>query len=191
MFREAKVERDAWRKSSQFVGLLRGHAELVAHEQQIDATFSKWCRSTENDPWLLTGHHCVSDEHFVPTILSHHGLSHESDCGGFLVHVEWPEHDAQHPRAYQSDEITAGLVHRLRRRGHCNDVDAIELAERRFADIASSALVPLWSEGLLGPHCPYFARKFPEQAASAVLSVFTDCDYGLSILQCRPRHADT
>lgn len=61
-----------WRKSSQWFTLLREHALLVAQEVAIDHAFGRRCL-------FQAGCWCISDEHYVPTVLA--------SAGGFVYMV--------------------------------------------------------------------------------------------------------
>ena len=61
---------EKWRKSSQWFCLKRSHAELIAHDTHVSAKFKAYCKGASR-------HHCVPDEHYVPTTLAVYGLDKE------------------------------------------------------------------------------------------------------------------
>lgn len=49
---------------------------------------------------------CFSDEHYFATLLAVLGRENETDCKGFMMHVDWSRGGA-HPRTYELREISA------------------------------------------------------------------------------------
>ena len=49
---------------------------------------------------------CFSDEHYFATLLAVLGRENETDCRGFMMHVDWSRGGA-HPRTYELREISA------------------------------------------------------------------------------------
>lgn len=49
---------------------------------------------------------CFSDEHYFATLLAVLGKENETDCKGFMMHVDWSRGGA-HPRTYELREISA------------------------------------------------------------------------------------
>lgn len=68
-----------WRKSSQWFALNRKHAELVAHDREVLSLFGKHCYVGWDDQ---EDRHrdCVSDQHYVPSLLAMYGLDNETTC---------------------------------------------------------------------------------------------------------------
>ncbi len=50
---------------------------------------------------------CVSDEHYIPTLLAYKGLENETDCMGCLVSTRWNAKKGKttHPYSYKPSEI--------------------------------------------------------------------------------------
>ncbi|KAI3430985.1 hypothetical protein D9Q98_009388 [Chlorella vulgaris] len=78
-----KFPRQQWRKSSQWFVINRRHAEVFVAESKLDAVFDKECfvrkdmvtwKSKPDDRW------CISDEHFLPTILAAVSPESEFSC---------------------------------------------------------------------------------------------------------------
>ncbi len=66
-----------WRKSSQWWGLIRPHADLLSQETTIWSRFQAHCGA------------CIADEHYPASALSAYGLTEETDCWGKLHWVNW------------------------------------------------------------------------------------------------------
>ena len=49
---------------------------------------------------------CFSDEHVFATLMAVMGRENETDCKGFMMHVDWSRGGA-HPRTYEQREISA------------------------------------------------------------------------------------
>eukprot|EP01039_Chlorochromonas_danica_P001683 gene1683-1837_t len=78
-----------WRKSGQWSGLNRKHAEIIVH-----------------DPIILTNFRCkIPEEHYIPTILAVYRLDNETTCSDGLTHVYWQDNRAAHPTAYTPEMI--------------------------------------------------------------------------------------
>ena len=59
----------------------------------------------------LTRKTCVSDEHYIPSLLAAHGLDAQTDCTGVLTHSDWAWPNWS-PKLYSHLEVNSGLVHR-------------------------------------------------------------------------------
>lgn len=79
----AGLERRFWRKSSQWFALIRKHVKVVLDDKKIFRTFHEHC-VYEWDFDNMKHRKCFSDEHYVPTLLSLHGLEDET-VGFFLT----------------------------------------------------------------------------------------------------------
>ena len=62
-----------------------------------------WCRKRD----------CFPDEHYYPTLLATQGRDVETDCRGWVMHVDWSQQGA-HPRSYTAREISAARLRLLR-----------------------------------------------------------------------------
>ncbi|KAK9812629.1 hypothetical protein WJX72_000912 [[Myrmecia] bisecta] len=126
-----QLDRRHWRKSSQFFLLKRNHAAVIAADQHVAPRFEAECYSylPGRDDGLpvppvvqqlldanltVAMRTCISDEHYVPTVLAMHGFDDETDCLGMMTHAEW-EWPNWSPKTYTPYEVTTQLVRRLRR----------------------------------------------------------------------------
>lgn len=76
------IPEDKWRKGSQWITLVRRHAEVVAYDHVIFSIFNKHCKrrplfdlSKGNESLKeQLQHNCIPDEHYVPTLLAMRGF---------------------------------------------------------------------------------------------------------------------
>lgn len=61
------LKQQHWRKSQQWFVLNRAHAELVVADHHVKEVFKRYC-------WSYGKHICVSDEHYIPTLLASYDL---------------------------------------------------------------------------------------------------------------------
>eukprot|EP00884_Botryococcus_braunii_P000625 jgi/Botrbrau1/10563/Bobra.0343s0011.1 len=181
--RNEQFEEHHWRKSSQWWALSRKHAEAIVEDVLIDQSFRKHCYSTIEEGWWRD---CFSDEHYFASLLAAQGRDNETDCKGFMMNVDWSRGGA-HPRSYSPAAINPELFFRLRlpEKG-CDYPAAIRTSLDQFVHInhLSTELCqerPVAFAGILGPHCPLFARKFPASTAELVASVLANCSNRLRI----------
>ncbi|KAK1439813.1 hypothetical protein QVD17_05635 [Tagetes erecta] len=79
------IPEDRWRKGSQWITLVRRHAEVVAYDHVIFPIFNKHCKrrplldlSKGNESLKeQQQHNCIPDEHYVPTLLAMRGFEDE------------------------------------------------------------------------------------------------------------------
>lgn len=66
------LKRRHWRKSRQWFVLNRLHAELANADRHVEEQFHRYCYTNRSV--------CVSDEHYLPTLLASYGLELQTDC---------------------------------------------------------------------------------------------------------------
>lgn len=211
------LDRDHWRKSSQWAAFVRRHAELVAADEHVHEAFKMQCYTyypgLEDVPdWLnetdLENRHCISDEHYIPTLLAVHGRDDETDCLGAATHTEW-RLNSWSPKLYRPMQVTYYLLRKLRRAWYsaipCAAREAMDSANSLFrakgapasiqvvrnasvvgrtppagADYDKYLPVQIYSEYQPLDHaCSLFARKFDGRCSEPILKLAADCDYGL------------
>lgn len=165
----AGVTADLWRKSSQWMTLIRSHAELVAYEEQVNKAFAKECYVEYDKKTGDTIRFCVSDEHYIPTLLAFKGLESQCACDGESTRAVWLG-NYPHPREFGPDEATWGiLTFGLRDGWACNHAGVVPNATKMLLDVASKnkitaggaareALLEAGSDPMPA-RCPLFARK--------------------------------
>lgn len=172
----AGLPRSVWRKSSQWASFIRSHVELVVAEQTLNAVFAAECWATpaEKGP---AERFCVSDEHYIPSLLAVRGLEGECACDGMIMHAAWNPSDTWHPRVYSAAEASmATLTESLREGDACNSTQlevqaAAALGKLQGQQALQGAdLADVVSElrrWVLPPRCPLFARKFAPDGADS------------------------
>lgn len=91
-----------WRKSQQWFMLNRFHAELAVKDQHIKEVFKRYC-------WSYGKHICVSDEHYLPTLLASYGLDDQTDCLGEGTWTNWSS-SGWHPKTFEPEEVSPALI---------------------------------------------------------------------------------
>ncbi|KAK9845205.1 hypothetical protein WJX81_000030 [Elliptochloris bilobata] len=180
-----RLTKDMWRKSHQWMGLVRKHAQTAVDDVEIARAFEEHCWNGYDprgpDGWRS----CYSDEHYFPTLLAINGMEQETDCAGRLTSTDWchtPDGErcrgaaSLHPREYFAQDISPALLQRLRAPAGraCDPAAALASAVGGFTNAAALAAGSNCTGGLpqpalLGPHCPLFARKFANDSAPHTL----------------------
>jgi Core-2/I-Branching enzyme len=125
------ISGETWRKSSQWFGLIRSHAELFAEEKTVNEAFQTYCYVLANkkEPGEYI-RFCVSDEHYIPTMLSINKREDECDCDGHVTRVVWIG-NFMHPKSFKKEDATMDtLRHELRGEHECRHGRVLE----RIAD---------------------------------------------------------
>ena len=126
------ISEDTWRKSSQWFGLIRSHAQLVTKDTIVDAAFRQYCYilpDPKNKEEYIR--FCVSDEHYIPTMLAINKKESEIDCQGHITRVIWTGH-YMHPKSFGKAQATMDtLRHELRGEHECRPGRVLE----RVADL--------------------------------------------------------
>lgn len=89
-----------WRKSPQWIAIIRSHAELVLRDEEVYRKFEKHCWSAWDQPNNRWFRECFSDEHYFATLLAVEGKDGEGVCESRGVsYTNWQENSA-HPQAF-------------------------------------------------------------------------------------------
>ncbi|PSC74716.1 Transcription initiation factor TFIID subunit 13 [Micractinium conductrix] len=135
-----------WRKSAQWKMLMRAHAQLVATDRRLALRFERECYSyfppimvrppyvvAQNRTWVHRS--CISDEHYIPTLLAVHGKDEETTCADALTTADWVP-GLWSPKVHHGGEVDVDLLHRLRKQRStditCNVADALASAATMF-----------------------------------------------------------
>lgn len=182
-----------WRKNSQWFMFIRKHANIVARDDYISDIFEKYC-VFGND---VDGHFhgCLSDEHYLSTLLAYKGLEHETDCTGHITWDVWEwseEHpNPAHPKEYAEWETNNDTLTLIRDHwdGHCKDHKlAMNSSEQLYAPISEVLSGSCKWQGaqyhFMRNDCPLFARKFKGETVKAMLSLAVQPE--IRMLQQRP-----
>ncbi|KAL4425157.1 hypothetical protein ABPG77_008262 [Micractinium sp. CCAP 211/92] len=155
-----------WRKSTQWFGLTRPHAEAVLRDEEVYRSFEAGCWSNW-EPGKPAWRDCFPDEHYFATLFAVLGREAEMDPG----------------------EVTPELVRRLRG-ANCSGEAAFADAQRLYIDAARAlgaksehscqalqaaraAAGAGYAHPLNAAACHVTARKFPANTAAAVLRLFS------------------
>jgi len=195
-----------WRKSSQWKMLLRQHAELVAADDTIWKIFISACYTYlpglhDPPPYLQPfiksksmARNCISDEHYVSTLLNYHGESEEgTTCVDSMMYTAWTP-GIWSPRVYNSSHINGMLLRDMRKvhdmEEECDVRGALESANALFAFNGRDVLlngekkkarngegeggkengVERWTyKKPLDQNCHLFGRKFAPSAAERLV----------------------
>ena len=190
-----ELTKDRWRKSHQWVGLVRRHARAVADDTAIAKAFETHCTNAM-DPDRGVWRSCFSDEHYFATLLALKGFGEATgpggkgpgptDCEGDLTHTVWCRGggcvgDARlHPKHYNSSEATEGGLLGVRRAGAAPGPPGGECPDAAAAAGAGAVVVPASSlascrvassaspVALMHGRCSLFARKFNADVSAEV-----------------------
>ncbi|XP_016442465.2 glycosyltransferase BC10-like [Nicotiana tabacum] len=141
-----------WRKGSQWITLIRRHAEVVADDDVVFPVFKMFCKRS---------HNCIPDEHYVQTLLAMHDSEGELERRT-ITYTEWNQSatnmdkSSWHPVTFSYEDAGAEQIKRIK------DIDNVyyETEYRTEWCHNNSTQVP----------CFLFARKFSRGAAMRLLS---------------------
>uniref|UniRef100_A0A0C9QXB9 TSA: Wollemia nobilis Ref_Wollemi_Transcript_1531_1796 transcribed RNA sequence n=1 Tax=Wollemia nobilis TaxID=56998 RepID=A0A0C9QXB9_9CONI len=183
------IPKNKWRKGSQWVTLVRKHAEIMAADNTIFPVFKRHCKRRAPLPEHLRKqahlavvqkeHNCIPDEHYVQTLLAMRGLEDELEHRT-LTYTSWnqskDEFDTQgwHPRTFKYTDVDAKLVESIK------GIDNVYYPTEYRTEWCSRN----------GTQCPcfLFARKFSRGGAIRLLN-HADLDHHFRMVgksQLRP-----
>ncbi|KAK5817089.1 hypothetical protein PVK06_022012 [Gossypium arboreum] len=99
-----EVEKNAFRKGSQWFSMKRQHAIIVMADNLYYRKFKNYCKPH------MDGRNCYSDEHYLPTffnMIDPSGVANRS-----VTYVDWSE-GKWHPRAFRAQDITFEFLKNL------------------------------------------------------------------------------
>ncbi|GAB4813874.1 hypothetical protein N2152v2_000920 [Parachlorella kessleri] len=182
-----------WRKASQWKALNREHAQLVAGDDQLWRIFQQECYSYVPGkvllpPYLahlwrpeLPDRNCISDEHYVATLLSLHGRDNETTCRDSLTYTDWKP-GLWSPQVYRGRSVNRELIERLRTANGCQAAEAMRSASSMFHRKGGQR--ELAGQGPYKPlsaDCFLFARKFSADSLPWLIALGRDCTQGTGI----------
>ncbi|KAL4426018.1 hypothetical protein ABPG75_010034 [Micractinium tetrahymenae] len=177
-----------WRKSTQWIGLTRPHAEAVLQDEEIYRSFEAGCWSN----WVPSQkkwRDCFPDEHYFATLFAVLGKEGEMECDSWgVAEQDWSRGGA-HPKSFSPEDVTPELVRQMRGKG-CADEAAFADAQRLYIDAAaalgpdqrrscqalqdaSAAAAAGYAHPLNAAACHLTARKFSNETTDAVLALFS------------------
>ncbi|KAI4295951.1 hypothetical protein L6164_035944 [Bauhinia variegata] len=164
-----EIPREKWRKGSQWITLVRKHAEVIVDDEIILSVFKRHCkrrppvdtRKGKLNLKLQKQHNCIPDEHYVQTLLAMYGLEGELERRT-LTYTLWNqsatnmENSGWHPVTFTYASASPQKIREIKGINHVY----YETEYRTEWCRANSTLVP----------CFLFARKFSLGAAMRLLS---------------------
>uniref|UniRef100_A0A2P2JSK6 Uncharacterized protein LOC105109542 isoform X2 n=2 Tax=Rhizophora mucronata TaxID=61149 RepID=A0A2P2JSK6_RHIMU len=163
------ISKDKWRKGSQWISLIRSHAEVIIDDEVIFSVFEKLCKRRppvdaskgKLNIKLQKQHNCIPDEHYVQTLLSMRGLESGLERRT-LTYTEWNlsvtkmENKGWHPITFSYADASTKKIKQIKEINHVY----YETEYRTEWCRTNSTSVP----------CFLFARKFSRGAAMGLLS---------------------
>ncbi|XP_027087819.1 uncharacterized protein LOC113783286 [Coffea eugenioides] len=163
------IPKNKWRKGSQWITVIRKHAEVIVDDQVIFPIFQKFCKRRpmvdaskgKMNLKLQKQHNCIPDEHYVPTLLAMNDLEDEIEQRP-VTYTLWNqsmsnmETKGWHPITFRHADAGPQQIRRIKGMNHV-------YYETEFRTEWCS------NNGTLVP-CFLFARKFSQGAAMRLLS---------------------
>lgn len=193
------LEKKYWRKASQWFTLVREHAQIVLEDVELYKVFEEHC-VYDIDFENMRHRKCFSDEHYVPTLLSIHGLEDETvSYYTASTFVDW-SHGGAHPKSFKSHEISPSLFHQQLRSNQNCPLSTQEQQDVQMAYIAKYTNLESFkteqdlcdeendkgngTQGIYPPGCSFLARKFEANTTRIMFHTLTRCDTNLQIIPC-------
>ncbi|KAK3040441.1 hypothetical protein RJ639_028690 [Escallonia herrerae] len=163
------IPEDKWRKGSQWITLIRKHAEVIVDDDIVFPVFKKFCQwrpVTDLSKGQRSSEHqlepnCIPDEHYVPTLLMMKGLQNELERRT-LTYSLWSQSadktnpKAWHPSTFNYANSSPQHIQVIKDINHVN----YESENRTELCRVNSTASP----------CFLFARKFSRGAALRLLT---------------------
>ncbi|ESR63019.1 hypothetical protein CICLE_v10015649mg [Citrus x clementina] len=161
------IPKGKWRKGSQWITLIRRHAEVIVDDEIIFPVFKKFCkrrpaldaRKGKMNMKLQKQHNCIPDEHYVQTLLAMSELEGELERRT-LTYTQWnlstTGNQNWHPLTFSYANAGPQQIKEIKSINHVY----YETEFRTEWCRSNSTLVP----------CFLFARKFSRGAAMRLLS---------------------
>ncbi|KDP20710.1 hypothetical protein JCGZ_21181 [Jatropha curcas] len=165
------IQKKKWRKGSQWITLVRSHAEKIVDDEVIFPVFKKHCKlglppdAVKRKVFIIEKlkklETCIADEHYVPTLLSVAGLEGELERRT-LTYTVWNQSLAKmetkgwHPITFTYANASPKKINEIKAINHVY----YETEYRTEWCRTNSTSVP----------CFLFARKFSRGAAMRLLS---------------------
>ncbi|KAG6639049.1 glycosyltransferase BC10-like isoform X2 [Carya illinoinensis] len=163
------IPKEKWRKGSQWIALVRSHAEVIVEDEAILSVFKKFCKRRppvdaskgKLNINLQKQHNCIPDEHYVQTLLAMSDLEGELERRT-LTYTLWNqsatkmEKKGWHPFTFNFANAGPKQIKEIKDINHVYYETEFRIEWCR----SNSTLVP----------CFLFARKFSQGAAMRLLS---------------------
>lgn len=163
------IPKQKWRKGSQWIALVRSHAEVLVDDEVVLPAFRKFCkrrppldaRKGKLNIKLQKQHNCIPDEHYVQTLLTMSEREDELERRT-LTYTLWnnsatkTESKGWHPMTFTHANAAPQKIKEIKEINHVY----YETEYRTEWCRVNSTYVP----------CFLFARKFSQGAAMRLLS---------------------
>ncbi|CAN6902239.1 unnamed protein product [Brassica oleracea] len=160
------IPEEKWRKGSQWISVIRSHAELIVNDGIVFSAFEKFCKKappfgSQEAQLFFNLRNCIPDEHYIQTLLTMRGLESEMEPRT-LTYTVWnvsgTKHGAKswHPVTFTFENSGPEDIQEIKSINHVN----YESESRTEWCTADSKHVP----------CFLFARKFTKEAAMRLVS---------------------
>ncbi|PKI43696.1 hypothetical protein CRG98_035895 [Punica granatum] len=162
------IPRDKWRKGSQWIALIRRHAEVLVDDEEIISVFKNFCKRRppidvsmgKLNARRQKQHNCIPDEHYVQTLFAMNDLESELERRT-VTYTLWNQSAATNENGWHPFTFT----YMSARTKQINEIKSInhvyyETEYRTEWCSSNSTLIP----------CFLFARKFSRGAAMRLLS---------------------
>ena len=193
-----------WRKSPQWIAMLRHHVELVLQEEEVYRKFERHCWSAWDEKHSRWHRDCFSDEHYFATLLAVYNKDEEGVCEVRGVsYTEW-EGKSAHPVSFGARVVDADLFRRARGAPlnavgeptePCNwqraqtEAAGLFIPKHRVLGAQSVDICGrMWREppsfhAKMPETCFLTGRKFPHESRNRVRQVFLQCGNGVNLLR--------
>ncbi|XVF48153.1 hypothetical protein PTKIN_Ptkin03bG0168400 [Pterospermum kingtungense] len=151
-----EVERNDFRKGSQWFSIKRQHAIIVMADSLYYTKFRLYCKPN------MDGKNCYADEHYLPTffnMIDPGGIANRS-----VTYVDWSE-GKWHPRSFRAQEITFELLKNL-----TSIEESIHFTSDPKRRVISGPC--LWNT--MKRPCYLFARKFYPETLNRLMMHFSN-----------------
>lgn len=174
------IPQSKWRKGSQWIALIRKHAELVVDDEVVFPLFGKFCKRRppvdaskgKLNLKLQKQHNCIPDEHYVQTLLAMNAVEDELERRA-VTYTLWNQSTDKtekgwHPITFSYADARPEQIEKIKDINHVYH-------EKEFRTEwckNNSTFVP----------CFLFARKFSRGAAMRLLSEGVAAEFDVSTL---------
>ncbi|RAL49555.1 hypothetical protein DM860_012988 [Cuscuta australis] len=163
------IPKTKWRKGSQWIALVREHAEIVADDEVVLPVFRKYCKRRppidaslkSRNLILQKQHNCIPDEHYVQTLLEMHGVGADLERRT-ITYTVWNqssstmEKGAWHPKRFTYADAEPEKINKIK--------------DIRYVYFKTEARTEWCSNNSKRVPCFLFARKFSRAAGMRLLS---------------------
>ncbi|KAG2259919.1 hypothetical protein Bca52824_079213 [Brassica carinata] len=162
------IPEEKWRKGSQWISVIRSHAELIVNDRIVFPVFEKLCKkappfgSREARLFFRQNlRNCIPDEHYIQTLLTMRGLESEMEPRT-LTYTVWnvsgTKHEAKswHPVTFTFGNSGPEDIQEIKSINHVNYVSESRIEWCK----ADSKPVP----------CAFSLQKFTKEAAMRLVS---------------------